>query len=112
MRKKIKMKKNAIQNEEPSIAPVDVVSIPQILTSDKPLNVQVAEFLSEADKTLLDTAKLKLELASANTKTAVAQNESARLAHSNVVLQLAMRYRLVDGDLITEDGEIKRKVRG
>jgi hypothetical protein len=75
---------------------------------ENPLQVQVVEKLADADKTTLDSIKLKRELALERAKTAVAQSESAQLAYDNVVLQLAMKYKLSDGDVIEDTGEIKR----
>ena len=69
------------------------------------------EKLSDGDKSALDLAKAKRELALANAKTALAQSENAELSYNNVILQLALRYKLVDGDEIAESGEIKRIVK-
>jgi hypothetical protein len=71
--------------------------------------VQVVERLTDGDKSVLEIIKLKREVALAHAKTALAQSESAELAYNNVVLQLAMRYRLSDGDVINDDGTIQRK---
>jgi hypothetical protein len=73
------------------------------------LNVQVVERLTAEDKAVLDAAKTKRELALANANLAVAKGESADLAHNNIVLRLAIKYSLRDGDLINEDGTITRK---
>lgn len=67
------------------------------------------EKLADPDKTTLDTAKMKRELALANAKTALAQSENAELSYNNVVLQLALKYKLANGDIINEDGTIERK---
>lgn len=72
------------------------------------LNVQILEHLTEEDKSILDLAKMKRELALANAKAALAQNESAGLSYDNVILKLAIKYQLSDGDTITDTGEIKR----
>ena len=74
-----------------------------------PLTVDVVERLAEVDKSALDLAKVKKELALANAKTALAQSETAELSHNNVILQLALKYALKDGDTISDDGVITRK---
>lgn len=66
------------------------------------------EALSEVDKSLLENTKLKRELALANVKTVLTQSENAELVYNNVILQLALKYKLSEGDIITEDGTIKR----
>jgi hypothetical protein len=71
--------------------------------------VQLTEKLSDADKATLDSTKAKAELAFANAKAAVAQSETAKLQYDNIVLQLALRYKLNEGDTIGDNGEIKRK---
>lgn len=76
---------------------------------EKPIQFQVIERLTDQDKSLLDIIKSKRELALANAKTALAQSEVAELTHNNIILQLAMKYNLVDGDQINDDGSIKRK---
>ena len=76
---------------------------------DEKLNVQVLEKLIDADKMTLDISKMKRELALANAKTAIAQSESAELTYNNIVLQLAIKYKLSDGDVINDNGEIQRK---
>ena|ERR1700743_1619313 len=73
------------------------------------MRVEMVERLTEGDKTVLDLAKAKRETALEKAKTALAQSEVSELAYNNVILQLAIKYRLVDGDMINEDGSIKRK---
>ena len=68
-----------------------------------------SEKLHDADKATLELAKSKLQLAQVNAEKCLAEAEVARLTHQNVVLQLAMKYNLTEGDVITELGEIKRK---
>jgi hypothetical protein len=67
------------------------------------------ELLSNVDVLALQLAKVKKELAVANIETAMAQQESADLAHRYVVLQLYMKYKLKEGDSINENGTIIRK---
>ncbi len=66
------------------------------------------EFLTVEDKTALDLAKTRVALAKANAERAAAQSESAELGYQNVVLKLAMKYKLSGQDGITEDGKIIR----
>lgn len=73
------------------------------------IKIEVVERLTDADKAVLDLAKAKSELALANAKTALAQSEAAQLSCHNVILQLAIKYHLSDGDTINDDGSIKRK---
>lgn len=79
-------------------------STTQLLT-----DVLANEKLADADKTLLDTAKLKREQALMAAKLSVSQSESADLSYQNLVLQLALKYNLKEGDLIEESGQITRK---
>lgn len=78
-------------------------------TQPVPMKVDVVERLSEQDKAMLDLTKAKRETALANAKAALAQNEASELGYNNVILQFALRYGLVDGDQINDDGTIKRK---
>jgi hypothetical protein len=71
--------------------------------------VELVEKISDQDKITLDAIKMKRELAIANARAAVAQSESADMSYNNVVLQLAIKYKLNDGDMIEDDGKIKRK---
>ncbi len=66
------------------------------------------ESLSELDKCLVDNTKLKRELALERVKNALSQSENVELLHNNIILQLAMKYKLKEGDIISEDGTIKR----
>lgn len=79
------------------------------MSDNKEMQVQVVERLSNEDKATLDSIKMKRELALERAKTAVSQSESAQLAYDNVILQLAMKYKLSDGDVIEDNGELKRK---
>lgn len=74
-----------------------------------PMKVETVERLMDADKSVLDLAKARRETALEKAKTALAQSEVSELAYNNVILQLAIRYHLVDGDIINDDGTIKRK---
>lgn len=92
-----------------TITPPSVVVPETPATPSQPLDVQVVERLEDADKTVLDLAKAKRELAIANAKLAVSQGETADATYSNLVLRLALKYRLSDGDILAEDGTITRK---
>lgn len=75
------------------------------------LDVQVVEKITDMDKATLDATKMKRELALANARASVAQSETAELAYNNTILQLAIKYKLIDGDIINEDGAIQRKTK-
>ncbi len=66
------------------------------------------ESISESDLALLDNMKLKKELATADVKQALVQRECVELQYSNMILKFAVKYALRDGDIIGEDGSIKR----
>lgn len=68
----------------------------------------IAESLTETDRGLIENAKLKRELAMSNVKGALAQSENAELSYNNIILQLALKYKLSEGDIIEENGNIKR----
>jgi hypothetical protein len=67
-----------------------------------PSNVEVVERLTDSDKHSLDLAKSKRDLARS-------QSETAEATYNNVILRLALKYHLSDGDLLNEDGAITRK---
>lgn len=104
--KKVKHSKKESQVVE--VVPATVQTVPQPTMLQQPVKVEMVERLTEADKAVLDLAKSKRETALEKAKTALAQSEVAELAYNNVILQLALRYHLVDGDVINEDGTIKR----
>jgi hypothetical protein len=81
---------------------------PVVSTDNSQKPEALPEFLSELDKGLIDNTKLKRELALERVKNALSQSENAELLYNNVILQLAMKYKLKEGDIITEDGTIKR----
>jgi TnpA family transposase len=74
-----------------------------------PSNVEVIERLEDADKAALDLVKAKRETAISNAKLAESQKETAELVYNNLVLRLALKYHLSDGDILSEDGAITRK---
>jgi hypothetical protein len=74
-----------------------------------PVKFDVLERLADSDKAVLDQSKSKRELALSEAKLAVSKSENTELAYNNIILQLALKYKLVDGDVIEESGEIKRK---
>lgn len=87
----------------------NVANTTDTVAPTQPSNVQITERLEDADKTALDLVKAKRETASMNAKLAVSQSETADLTYNNLVLRLALKYRLSDGDLLGEDGTITRK---
>ncbi len=62
--------------------------------------------LEENDRLVLELAKSKRQVALAEAKTALANNENAELHYKNIVLQLYMKYGLTANDAISEAGEI------
>lgn len=77
-------------------------------TSSAPLTVEVSERLTDEDKSLLETTKSKRENLVQTAKLAVANAENSELTYNNIILQFALKYKLVDGDKIEEDGSIIR----
>lgn len=102
MTKEKKMNKSVLEA-------VPMPAIPQQVSPPVPMKVEMVERLVDADKSVLDLAKARRETALEKAKTALAQSEVSELAYNNVILQLAIRYHLVDGDIINDDGSIKRK---
>lgn len=72
------------------------------------MKVEVIERLTSEDKAMLDEANTKKDSALMNAQLALSKNETAMANHENVILRLAMKYALIDGDTILEDGVIKR----
>jgi hypothetical protein len=66
--------------------------------------VKPVEKLSDEDRHVLDMEKMKRELA-------LTKATMADTAYNNLVLQLAMKYHLTEGDTISDAGEITRKVK-
>lgn len=66
------------------------------------------EKMAETDRLALELAKTKRQVALAEAKTALANNDNAELQYKYVVLQLYMKYGLTEVDAITETGEIHR----
>lgn len=77
-----------------------------------PAIVKTAESISESDKATLDIAKMKQEVALANTKAALSQSELSKVAYDNIILQLALKYKMSHGDKIEENGQITRLTAG
>lgn len=75
-------------------------------------NLAEKDKLLENDVAIIETAKMKRELSLANVKSALVQSENAELSYNNILLQLALKYRLNEGDVIEEDGTIKRNKKG
>lgn len=67
------------------------------------------EYLTSEDKNVFDTVKNKLMFAKLTAEKVLAENQAAELSYQNVLLRLAMKYNLKDGDNINEDGELVRK---
>lgn len=81
--------------------------------SEEDLNVigqqsPVQEKIAEVDRLALELAKSKREVALAEAKTALANNEKADLAYRYVVLQIYLKYGMNDKDALTEGGDIVR----
>lgn len=76
------------------------------LVSEQPVVPPPIPRLAEVDRLALDLAKSQRQIALAEAKTALAQNEKAELAYKYVVLQLYMKYGLSEADAINENGEI------
>ena len=74
-------------------------------------NVQLVERLTSDDQAALDAAKAKKESALTAAKLAVSEGENAELRYNNLVLNIALKYRLSDGDSFSPDGLITRKNR-
>jgi hypothetical protein len=87
----------------------DMLEVNGPVESNPPVKVEMVERLSDADKATLDLAKVKKELALEKARTSVAQSELSEVTYNNIILQLALKYGLKDGDNIETDGSIKRK---
>lgn len=72
------------------------------------LSDTVEETLSEVDRGMVENARMKRELALSNVKNALSQSENAELSYNNMILQLALKYKLTEGDIISENGQIQR----
>lgn len=92
-------RKNVVPTKESTLASVAAAEA----------DVATPESLSESDKGLVDNTKLKRELALERVKNALSQSENSELLYNNIILQLALKYNLKEGDIINEDGTIKRK---
>lgn len=66
-------------------------------------------FISDLDKAALELANANRQVALANAKKCLVENELAEVKYKNLVLQLYLKYQLSSSDLISEDGEIKSK---
>lgn len=62
--------------------------------------------LIDVDRMALELSKSKREVALAEAKTALANNEKAELQYKYVVLQIYMKYGLTEADALNESGEI------
>jgi hypothetical protein len=73
-----------------------------------PETPKAAEKMSELDRMALELAKSRKLVATAEAKTALANNDNAELNYKYVVLQLYMKYGLTEADAISENGDIHR----
>jgi hypothetical protein len=89
----------------PSVPPEAVIT--DLVDAPEPGPVP-QEKMQEVDRMALELAKAKREVALADAKTAIANNEKADLSYRYVVLQLYMKYGLNANDAITEGGDIVR----
>lgn len=62
--------------------------------------------LSEIDRMALELSKCQRQVAVAEAKTALANNEKAELQYKYVVLQIYMKYNLTEQDALNENGDI------
>jgi hypothetical protein len=80
------------------------------LTEEKPFSLP--EKISEEDRLALSDLKSKREIALLNAKLALSQSEVLEVQNSNMILQLAIKFKLNDGDRVGEDGVITRIKQG
>jgi hypothetical protein len=80
------------------------------MTEEKPTpdNAPPTETILSDDLNSINLAKANKQLALAEAKTALAKNENADLSYKYTVLQVYMKYRLDESDVITDEGIIKR----
>jgi hypothetical protein len=95
-------------NKEKKIVPDHVESIPVEVAQTVPVFNPPSEKLSEVDVLGLELAKNKRQLALAEAKTALANNDNSELNYKYFVLQLYMKYGLTAQDAISEAGDIVR----
>jgi hypothetical protein len=74
----------------------------------QPMNVDIVERITDEDKNALEVSKVKVQTALTDAKLALSQNELMQANHQNLILTLALRYGLVVGDQIGDDGVISR----
>ena len=70
---------------------------------------EITETISEVEQSRMENLRLKSELAIEKVKTAIAQKENVEMSYNNLVLQLALKYRLNEGDVIEPNGMITRR---
>jgi hypothetical protein len=97
-------KKNATQDAA-------VSNFETALKMAPPVQAPPVETLSVQDKTELADIKTKLTAAQEKAQLTALQVQNAELTYNNIILRLALKYSLIDGDLINENGEITRKAR-
>ena len=71
--------------------------------------VKKEEFISDKDQLVFATVRMQKDLSLSNAEKALAQHEASKLAYSNIILQLTIKYKIEDGDILKEDGSITRK---
>jgi hypothetical protein len=90
MRKLMKEKRKTVVSKD--------AATPSVHYAAEMAKMNAPETLSESDKGLVDNIKLKRELALERVKNALSQSENAELSYNNIILQLALKYNLKEGD--------------
>jgi hypothetical protein len=80
-------------------------SVPSVPTNVAPSSPPVPR-ISEEDRAALELAKARRETVLAQTREAIAKNDTSDLAYRYLILQLYNRYGLTERDAISEDGNI------
>lgn len=99
--------KKAVSNDTPSILAAPPFG-EQPTPSAENTAVSGPERLTDVDRLTLDLSKAKRQIALAEAKTALANNENAELNYKYLVLQIYMKYGLTVEDVISETGDIVR----
>jgi len=86
-----------------------------VAPSSPAVKSDTTEVMSEIDLSLLENEKLKMKLANLEAevaneklKTALSHKESAQLSYDKFVLQVAIKHKLSEGDVIDASGKIVR----
>jgi len=83
-------------------------SNPNPLANAPVVSSSLPEKLSEVDQLNLALSRAKRQIALAEAKTALANNENAELSYKYLVLQIYMKNGLTQNDAISEAGDIVR----